>query len=166
MPFAPIRLRKWQRLLRFEMNKTGKDLTKEPPRSPKTRVGGYAILGRTIDKCRALLWGNIGEYHFDCPLDNMLFGFKGIKGDDFKAFVETGASDEEIARWVDQNGQRKNGEEKRQWAEEVTKSNPYENPEKRDWYVEQLQPLGLDPKSTPLFDWLEADDKASYQKAA
>src|SRR4029077_20935443 len=54
----------------FLMNKKGKDLTKEPPRSPKTRVGGYVILGRTIDKCRALLWGNIGEYHFDCPLDN------------------------------------------------------------------------------------------------
>ena len=48
-------------------------------------------MGRTIDKCRALLWGNIGEYHFDCPLDNMVFGFKGIKGDDFKTFVETAA---------------------------------------------------------------------------
>src|SRR5947207_1354825 len=92
----------------FFMNKKGKDLTKEPPRSPKTRVGGYAILGRTIDKCRALLWGNIGEYHFDCPLDNMLFGFKRIKGDDFKAFVETGASDDEIAKWVGRNGTPKN----------------------------------------------------------
>jgi hypothetical protein len=55
---------------------TGKNLKKEPPRSPRIRVGGYAILGRTIDKCRALVAGNIGEYHFDCPLDNMLFGFK------------------------------------------------------------------------------------------
>src|SRR5437660_12131757 len=82
----------------FLMNKKGKDLTKEPPRSPKTRLGGYVILSRTIDKCRALLWGNIGEYHFDCPLDNMLFGFKGIKGHDFKSFVETGANDYEIAK--------------------------------------------------------------------
>src|SRR5882724_8082279 len=49
---------------------TGKHLTKEAPRSPRIRVGGYAILGRTIDKCRALVAGNIGEYHFDCPLDN------------------------------------------------------------------------------------------------
>src|SRR5436309_2709450 len=71
----------------FFMNTKAKDLTKEPPRSPKMRVGGYAILGRTTDKCRALLWGNLGEYHFDCPLDNMLFGFKGIKGENFKAFV-------------------------------------------------------------------------------
>jgi hypothetical protein len=32
-----------------------------------------------------MLWGNIGEYHFDCPLDNMLFGPAGVKADDFKA---------------------------------------------------------------------------------
>ncbi len=73
---------------------TGKDLTKEAPRSPRIRVGGYAILGRTIDKCRALVAGNIGEYHFDCPLDNMLFGFKGVKGEDFKAQIEQGAGDQ------------------------------------------------------------------------
>jgi hypothetical protein len=95
----------------FFMNTKGKDLTKEPPRSPKVRVGGYAILGRTIDKCRALLWGNLGEYHFDCPLDNMLFGFKGIKGHDFKAFVETGASDDDIevdrSQWYFQKRRRK-----------------------------------------------------------
>jgi len=155
-----------RQLVNFVMNKKGKDLTKEPPRSPKTRVGGYVILGRTIDKCRALLWGNIGEYHFDCPLDNMLFGFKGIKGDDFKSFVETGASDDEIAKWVDRSGARKSEEEKRAWCEEVLKVNPYYDPEKRDWYVEQLKPLGLDPKTTPLFDWLETDDKVSYKKAA
>jgi hypothetical protein len=159
-------LRDLRQVVIFLMSKTGKDLTKEPPRSPKTRMDGYAILGRTIDKCRALLWGNIGEYHFDCPLDNMLFGFKGIKGDNFKAFVETGASDDEIAKWVDRNGTPKSEEEKRAWSEEMLKVNPYQDPEKRDWYVEQLQPLGLDPKTTPLFDWLETDDKVSYKKAA
>lgn len=96
----------------------------------------------------------------------MLFGFKGIKGDDFKGLLETGASDEEIAKWVDKNGSPKSEEEKRKWSEEITKVNPYEDPEKRDWYIEQLRPLGLDPKTTPLFDWLEADDKASYKQAA
>src|SRR5207244_3629365 len=49
--------------LAFRMNKQGKDLTREAPRSPKTRLGDYIILARTLDKCRALLWGNIGEYH-------------------------------------------------------------------------------------------------------
>ena len=86
---------------------TGKDLTKEAPRSPRIRVGGYAILGRTIDKCRALVAGNIGEYHFDCPLDNMLFGFKGVKGEDFKAQIEQGAGDQKMIDWLNQSGEKK-----------------------------------------------------------
>ena len=96
----------------------------------------------------------------------MLFGFKGVKGDDFKAFVETGANDEEIAKWLNHNGIPKGEKEKQAWNEEVMKVNFYHNPEKREWYVEQLKPLGLDPKTTPLFDWLETDDKVSYKKAA
>src|SRR2546423_12338307 len=150
----------------FSMNTKGKDLTKEPPRSPKVRVGGYAILGRTTDKCRALLWGNLGEYHFDCPLDNMLFGFKGIKGDDFKAEVEKGASVEDMARWLDSHGDKKTPEEVKSWSDEVEATNPYHDPEKRDWFVEQGQVYNLDPAKTTLFDWLEVDDRESYQKAA
>ena len=103
------------------------------------------ILGRTLDKCRALLAGNIGEYHFDCPLDNMLFGWKGVTGDDFKAEVEKGASDDEMAKWVDAHGTPKTENEKRAWCDEMLTVNPYENPEKREWYEEQLRPLGLEP---------------------
>src|SRR5207249_11012617 len=99
-------------------------------------------------------------------LGTNIVSLKGIKGDDFKAVGETGASDEERTKWVDRNGTPKSEEEKRGWSEEVMKENPYHNPEKRDWYVKQLQPLGLDPKPTPLFDWLETDDKVSYKKAA
>ena len=148
------------------MNKTGKDLTKEAPRSPKTRLGEYVILARTLDKCRALLWRNIGEYHFDCPLDNMLFGWKNIKGDDFKAAVEKGASDEEMVKWVDENGDKKSSEETKKWREEMMAANPYHDPEKRDWFVEQLKVYNLDPKTTTLFDWLDVDDRESYQQKA
>ena len=144
----------------------GKDLTKEAPRSPRLRTGGYAILARTYDKCRALLGGNIGEYHFDCPLDNMLFGFKGVKGDDFKGEVEKGASVEEMARWLDSHGDKKTPEEVKAWSDEVEAANPYNDPEKRDWFVDQVKVYNLDPAKTTLFDWLEVDDKASYQKAA
>lgn len=150
----------------MEPNVKGKDLTKEAPRSPKTRVGGYVILGRTLDKCRALLAGDIGEYHFDCPLDNMLFGWKGIKGDDFKAEVEKGASDEEMVQWVDATGEKKTDGEKEAWCKDRLAFNFYDVPEKREWYAEQLKPLELDPATTPLFDWLEKDDEVSFQVAA
>src|SRR5437763_16152367 len=118
----------------------GKDLTKESPRSPRIRVGGYAILGRTLDKCRALVAGNIGEYHFDCPLDNMLFGFKGIKGADFKAQIENGASDQQIAEWLDQTGDNKTPDQIKRWSDEVETNRPYDNPEQRDWFAEQTKP--------------------------
>jgi hypothetical protein len=147
-------------------NRTGKDLTKEAPRSPKTRLGDYVILARTLDKCRALLWGNIGEYHFDCPLDNMLFGWKEVKGDDFKAEVEKGASDEDMVRWMDSHGAKKAPQEIRAWADEMMATNPYSNPEKREWFEEQVKVHGLDASKTTLFDWLDVDDKASYAKAA
>jgi hypothetical protein len=148
------------------MNNTAKDLTQEAPRSARTRIGGYAILGRTIDKCRALLWSNIGDYHFDCPLDNMLFGFKGVAAEDFKKQVESGAGDEAMVKWLNDNGTPKTPDEVKQWSDGVEAANPFENPERRDWFVEQTKPLGLDPAKTTLFDWLDADDKASYAKAA
>jgi hypothetical protein len=144
---------------------TGKDLTKEAPRSPRIRIGGYAILGRTIDKCRALVAGNIGEYHFDCPLDNTLFGFKGVASSDFKAQIESGASDQQMAEWLDQSGEPRTLEEITRWSDETESNNPYNDPEKREWFVEQTTPLGLDPAKTTLFDWLEVDDKACHSQA-
>src|SRR5881227_2044705 len=152
------------------MNKkvTGKNLAREAPRSPRIRVGGYAILGRTIDKCRALVAGDIGEYHFDCPLDNMLFGFKGVKGDDFKAQIEQGASDQEMVEWRNQNGEKKTPEEIERWPTEVEASSIYNHPEKekRDYFSEETKKLGLDPSKTTTFEWLEIDDRVSHQQQA
>jgi len=144
---------------------TGKDLTREAPRSPRIRVGGYTILGRTIDKCRALVAGNIGEYHFDCPLDNMLFGFKGVTGDDFKAQIEQSASDQEMVEWLNASGEEKASEEIKRWAEEVEISSLYNHPEKRDFFAEECKKLGLDPAKT-TFEWLEIDDRMSHAQQA
>src|SRR6058998_578788 len=125
-------------------NVIGKDLTKEAPRSPRIRVGGYAILGRTIDKCRALVAGDIGEYHFDCPLDNMLFGFKGVKGDDFKAQIEGGAGDQEIMEWLNQTGEKKTPSEIKRWSEKVEASSLYDDLEAR-----LLRPRNKETRARP-----------------
>lgn len=77
-----------------------KDLTKDYPCSPRDLLAGYVIGMRTLDKCRAFLNNSIGEYHFNCPLDNMFFDFTGISADEFKDFVATGATDEEVGAWV------------------------------------------------------------------
>ena len=114
---------------------TAKDLTKEAPVSPRVRIGGYAILARALDKGRADLAGNVGGYHFDCPLDNYLFGFKGLKGEDVKKLLADGSSNEEIADWLDENGEPKSEEEKKAWSDGVEAARPYDDPEKKDWFI-------------------------------
>jgi hypothetical protein len=141
-----------------------KDLTKEPPTSPRVRTGGYAILARMADKGRADIAGTIGEFHFDCPLDNMLFGFKGVKGSDVRKQLEAGSSNEEIAGWIDANGDPKTEDEKQAWSDEVEAYRPYDNPEKRDWFVGVCKEAGCDPTTSTLFDFLEADDRVSFAK--
>lgn len=139
-----------------------KDLTQEPPRPPSQRLGGLTILSRTIDKCRALLAGTIGDFHFDCPLDNVLFKFKGIKGDDFKQFVATGASDEQILQWVLDHGVKRTQKEIDQFALETLKAEwP---PEKHDYRDEIIR--GADPeqlgKLRGIFEVIELDDRATF----
>ncbi len=141
-----------------------KDLTKVPPRSANERIGGFVIIARTIDKCRAAVAGTHGEYHFDCPVDNILFGFKGIKGDDFKAYVAEDHTDEEIAMWVKENGTPKTDEEITAWGDAFKTDYSYStNPEKKEWFIGECTRLGLDPMKTTLFDYLDADDAVSFK---
>ena len=43
------------------------DLTQHPPRSPRSRLGGYVILPRILDKARAKAAGKSGEYDYPGP---------------------------------------------------------------------------------------------------
>lgn len=81
-----------------------RDLTKQAPHSPRERISGFAIASRAVDKCRASLAGTLGEYHYDCPLDNMLFSFKGINGAQFKATVQASKKYEDVGAWLQTNG--------------------------------------------------------------
>lgn len=83
-----------------------RDLTKDYPRSPHVTLAGYVIAARTLDKCRAALAGTAGEYHFDCPLDNFFFTFAEISAENFKDFVGTGASDQEVAKWIEHTAKK------------------------------------------------------------
>ena len=139
-----------------------KDLSQQAPASPRERVGGYAILARMTDKGRAEIAGTSGDYHFNCPLDNYLFGFKGVNGEDVRKELEKGASNEDIATWLDANGEPKTETEKQAWSDGIESARPYENPDKRDWFIEVCAEAGVDPAASTLFDYLEADDQVTF----
>lgn len=76
------------------------DLTRRAPRSLRCRLGGYAILPRLLDKCRAAIAGTIGEYHTNCPLDQQFLVFAGIDYNELKAELAAGKTDGEILAWI------------------------------------------------------------------
>ena len=145
------------------MNTQAKDLTKEAPASPAKRVGGYVILARMADKARAeFLGGDVGEYHTNCPLDHMLLDWKGVTYDEVKKEIVNGADDEKIAAYLDAQGTAKTPDEIKAFSDSLDTMNPYFAPDKKEWYADETAKLGLDPATTPMFKWLEADDKASH----
>lgn len=122
------------------------DLSKEYPRSPRETVGGYVIAGRMLDKCRAVVAETNGEYHFDCPLDNMLLSFTEISADDFKAFVATGADDAAVGEWIQANAKQRPQAEIVQWNNDLrdmrVSSMPIELQEFLEGYIPENIPAG------------------------
>jgi hypothetical protein len=101
-----------------------RDLSKQAPHSPRERVGGFVIASRAVDKCRAVLAGTPGEYHYDCPLDNRLFGFKGITGEQFKTAVQAAKNYEDVGAWLQANGTAKTPAEIKTWSDEMDEVDP------------------------------------------
>src|SRR5471032_1182109 len=143
---------------------TDRDLAKQAPHSPRERIAGFAIASRAVDKCRASLAGTSGEYHFDCPLDNQLFSFKGISGKQFKTAVQASKNYEDVGVWLQANGTAKTPVEIKTWSDEMEAGSLMKNPEKRAYFIENCSKLGLNPETNTTFDWLEADDRASFSR--
>jgi hypothetical protein len=101
------------------------DLTQRPPRSMRTRLGGYALLPRMLDKGRAEIAGKSGEYHYNCPLDQRILGYLGIEADALKAELAKGKGDGEILEWIQTNQTNKHtGAEIEAWSDAASKRVP------------------------------------------
>ena len=87
--------------------------------------------GRTIDKCRALVGGNIGEYHFDRPLDNMLFGSSGAQDRISKPKLRRAQRSGNGPNGLMPHGEQQSPDEVQSWCDEVEKATMMDNPEKR-----------------------------------
>ena len=141
---------------------TTRDLTQQAPHSPRERLAGFAMAFRLVDKCRASLAGTLGEYLYDCPLDQLLFDFKGITAEQFKTAVQASTNYEEVGAWLQTNGAEKTPAEIKAWSEEMENSSPMRNPEQRAAFMQNCSKLFLNPHLNTTFDWLEADDRLSF----
>ena len=76
------------------------DLTQRPPRSMRSRLGGFVLLPRILDKGRAKLAGKNGEYNYNSPTDQHLVRFLGLDLEALLNELATGKADGEILEWV------------------------------------------------------------------
>jgi len=134
-----------------------KDLTKDFPRSPRETLAGYVIAARMLDKCRAVLAGTAGEYHFNCPLDNQFLGFTGIDAEEFKTFVASGATDAEVATWIEQNSKIKERPEIVAWNNKLRATRPCDMPIELQQFLEDYIPKVV-PQKRPVYVWFDVYD--------
>lgn len=127
------------------VKKLALDLTKNFPASPHAMVAGYVLAKRALDKCRAELAGTAGEYHFDCPLDNMFLGFAGIKGSDLKDFVATGADDLAVAKWIEEHATKRPRIEIIKWNNDLRYKRVSELPDGLQEFMEDYIPANVPP---------------------
>jgi len=139
------------------------DLTRHPPRSPRSRLGGYAHLPRLIDKARAEAAGLNGDFHYNCPVDQRFFGYTGINPEAFMVEVKAGKSDAELLAYVQANTQPKRHASEiaawTKWMEELTVLSPDSRAFFND--VHRKNAPHRDDIAT-WFDWLDLDDFVTF----
>jgi hypothetical protein len=124
-----------------KIKELAKDLRKQPPRSPHEKLGGFVIAARSLDKCRAFLAGINGEYNFHpCGLAGFLWDFTGITPDQFKDFVATGASDDEVGNWLRSNSKVKEAIQIIRWNNSLKDKRISELPDGYQEYYEEYVP--------------------------
>jgi Domain of unknown function (DUF5069) len=139
------------------------DLTQRPPRSPRVRLGGYAILPRILDKGRATIAGKNGEFQYACPLDQRFLEFAGVDAKALKKQLATGKGDGEILEWIKKNAKSKRTEsEIWAWSELAERRAPADL-ESRGFFQDYHSKTA--PKREDVatwFDLLDIDDHVTF----
>ena len=139
------------------------DLNRHPPRSPRTRLGGFVHLPRLLDKARAVAAGRGGEFHYNCPFDIQFFTFTGLNHVAFMKQITSGKSDSGMLAYVQANNKFKRTDSQiaswSAWMETWTPSVP----DTREFFnnIHRKNAPGRADIFT-WFDWIELDDYVTY----
>ena len=125
------------------------DLTRQFPRSPREKLGGYVHLTRMIDKARAKAAGTVGEYIYPCPLDQALLEFLNVSADAFYDAAQT-RDDRELLVWLKENAKPRSPTEIEEWNQTFLNRKP-RNEESLRRFIEIRNRLA--PQRTDITAW-------------
>lgn len=139
------------------------DFTRHPPRSPRVKLGGLVHLPRLLDKARAHAAGKIGDYKWNCPLDQRLCAFLGLDIEALLAEVKQGRTDSEMLAWVTANGTAKRSAwEIRAWSDWLSTLSAG-SVDRHQMFADELRKNGPAREDiVTFFDRLDLDDYVSF----
>lgn len=140
------------------------DLTQRPPRSPRVRLGGYVIFARMLDKGRATIAGQAGEYKFDSGMDQHWLRFVGIEAAALREKLAEGLGDGDLLAWAQEKGAHKRQPwEIQQWSSYFNERGPDSDAETLGFFTELLGKKTKTREDVKTwFDLLDLDDYASF----
>ena len=140
------------------------DLTQRPPRSPRVRLGGYALLPRMLDKGRAEIAGKKGEYHYACPLDQRILSFLGIDPAALREQLAAGKGDGEILEWINANAKHPHTSwEIEQWSDYMQRRGPESDAETLQMFAEMVGKVSKTREDIKSWaDLLDLDDYVTF----
>lgn len=134
------------------------DLTKEFPRSVHEKMLGVVQLGRAVDKGKAVAHGNVGEYHYDCPMDKGVFTFLGIDQAALLDVIKNAKSDAEIEAYLKPIVEKKSAQEIEAWNKDWVANEP--EGELPEYFFELRNQVAPDRKDVRNWaDLLDLDEK-------
>jgi len=144
------------------------NLTQRPPRSSRVRLGGYVHLARMLDKGRATLVGQAGEYNFNSGMDQHFLRFTGLDAESLKAELAHGKGDGEMLAWIQENApKRREAWEIQAWSASQNERGPDSDAETFEFFSNAVRRHGnLREDIKTWFDLLDLDDHVSFGGAA
>jgi hypothetical protein len=136
------------------------DLTKTYPRSPKEKIAGVVMIARATDKGRAKLAGTPGEYNYSCPMDQAVFGFLGIDGEQYLNMLNKAGSDAEVEAYVAKLAAAKTPAEIQEWNAHFLSYGPEPGSEGEQYFLALRNEVAPDRTDvTAWADLLDLDEK-------
>ena len=139
------------------------DLTTSYPRSVHDKLFGLVQIARTIDKAKGAASGKLGDYHYNCPMDQSVFAFLGIDHEALLDVVKTAKSDSEIESYVKSFIDKKTPQEIETWSREYVTHKP--EGESLKYFLELRNTIA--PDRTDVTSWpdlLDLDEKRTVPK--
>ena len=138
------------------------DLTSQAPRTPYCRdVAGIYALARMADKARADRAGHLGDYIYNCPIDQAVLEFLEISAGDFQEAAYRNPNGLELGDWIREQSARTPAQIST-FNMRISRKGP-ENDEQRAIFEKAINSVAPGRTDvTAWFDLLDLDDEASF----